>query len=133
MKSKQKIAIGLALFYVLSVMGVALSVHFCGGKLAEIAVFAKETSCKYCKDTPAEKKTDNCCKDTLVTAKVDHSHQMSSSLTLPQLFTVDLILPYPIFKQTQWIAEQASNSILNKVPPLDQRVGLVLLHQSFRI
>ncbi len=133
MKSKQKIAIGLALFYVLSVMGVALSVHFCGGKLAEIAVFAKETSCKYCKDTPAEKKPDNCCEDTQVVAKVDHSHQMSSSLTLAQLFTVDLILPYPIFKQTQWIQEQNSDNFLNKAPPLYQSVGLVVLHQSFRI
>ena len=133
MKLKQKIAFSLSLFYLLSIMGIALSVHFCSGKLADLALFSKQTSCKYCKDIPVEKKADNCCKDTEVMAKVDHSHQISNSLTLPQLFTVDVILPYPIIKQALWVAENTTHNYLNKAPPPQQGVALIVLHQTFRI
>ena len=55
MKLKQKIALSLAVLYAVSVIGFALSLHFCGGKLANVSAFNNEVSCKFCKEIPAEK------------------------------------------------------------------------------
>ena len=133
MKLKQKIALGLCLFYVLSVTGMALSMHFCSGKLADVAFFQNETSCKICNDIPLEKKADNCCEDTEVTAKVDHSHQIAGGITLPSLFLVDHILPYPVFNFTQHVVENHTNDFFNRPPPGQPKVDILVLHQTFRI
>jgi len=86
MKLKQKIALSLAVFYAVSVMGLALSLHFCGGKLANVKIFSNEVSCKFCKEIPAEKKDDGCCKNTQVTVKVKDSHQAEAQIQMPKLF-----------------------------------------------
>ncbi len=133
MKLKRKFAIGLCLFYVLSVTGMALSMHFCSGDLADVAFFQNETSCTMCNDIPLEKKTDNCCEDTEVIAKVDHSHQLTSTLTMPDLFLVDHILPYPALNLTQRVVENTTNDFLNRPPPTQSKVAILVLHQTFRI
>lgn len=132
MKLKQKLALGLSAFYMMSVIGVALSVHFCGGKLASVSFFTNEVACKYCKAEPVAKKDDACCKNTKVEVKVKDNHKAESSFKLPKLFSLeiflgnrltDFFLPYfPAF----------FSSAENKAPPKSSSVSLHVLNCVFR-
>ncbi|KQR71909.1 hypothetical protein [Pedobacter sp. Leaf176] len=133
MKLKQKIALSLALFYMVSVMGLALSLHFCGGKLENVKLFSNEVSCKFCVDIPAEKiKDDGCCKNTQVTVKVKDSHQTAAKVEMPKLFSIQLFLHPPVLEFISNITPAFSRKISNKAPPLSSRVALHVFNCIFR-
>lgn len=122
----------MAVFYAVSVMGLALSLHFCGGKLANVKLFNNEVSCKLCKDIPVAKKDDGCCKNTQVTVKVKDSHQTEAQIQLPKLFSIQLFLHPPVLEFLQNIAPQFFNKIANKAPPLSSRLSLHIFNCIFR-
>jgi len=133
MKLKQKIALSLAVFYAVSVMGLALSLHFCGGKLENVKLFSNEVSCKFCADIPAEKiKDDGCCKNTQVTVKVKDSHQTAAKVEIPKLFSIQLFLHPPVLEFISNITSAFFNKISNKAPPLSSRVALHVFNCIFR-
>ncbi len=132
MKLKQKIAVGLATFYLISVIGVALSMHFCGGKLASVALFANKTSCKYCKQEPLAKKDDGCCKNTKIDVKVKDSHQTESSFKLPKLFSLDTYLHPRISNLIQYFFPKIVGNGTNKAPPKTSGVAIHVFNCVFR-
>lgn len=132
MKLKQKFALGLCAFYAVSVIGIALSIHFCGGKLADVSLFANKTSCKYCKTEPVEKKDDNCCKNTKVDVKVKDSHQAESSVKLPKVFSLESYLPAHIVTFLRPFFPKYFNGSVNKAPPRTSGISLQVLHCVFR-
>ncbi|PWS32747.1 HYC_CC_PP family protein [Pedobacter paludis] len=133
MKLKQKIALSLAVFYTVSVMGLALSLHFCGGKLENVKIFSNEVSCKFCKDIPAEKKKDDgCCKNTQVTVKVKDSHQTEAQIQMPKLFSIQLFLHPPVLEFASNITPAFLSKIANKAPPLSARLPLHIFNCIFR-
>jgi len=133
MKLKQKIALSLAVFYAVSVMGLALSLHFCGGKLENVRLFSSEISCKFCKDIPVEKKKDDdCCKNTQVTVKVKDSHQTESQIQMPKLFAIQLFLHPPVLEFLSNLTPAFLSKISNKAPPLSTRVALHVFNCIFR-
>ncbi|RDC56838.1 hypothetical protein DU508_06445 [Pedobacter chinensis] len=133
MKLKQKIALSLTVLYAVSVMGLALSLHFCGGKLENVKLFSDEVSCKFCMDIPAEKiKDDGCCKNTQVTVKVKDSHQTAAKIEMPKLFSIQLFLHSPVLEFLSNITPQFFNKITNKAPPLSTRVALHVFNCIFR-
>lgn len=133
MKLKQKIALSLAVFYAVSVMGLALSLHFCGDKLENVKLFSNEISCKFCKDIPAEKKKDDgCCKNTQVTVKVKDSHQIEAQTQMPKLFSIQLFLHPPVLEFLSNITPAFFNKITNKAPPLSLGVALHVFNCIFR-
>ena len=133
MKLKQKIALSLAVFYAVSVIGLALSLHFCGGKLANVQLFSNEIACKLCKDIPAEKiKDDGCCKNTQVTVKVKDSHQTEAQTQMPKLFSIQLFLHPPVLEFLTNITPAFFSKISNKAPPLSSRVALHVFNCIFR-
>lgn len=132
MKLKQKIALSLAVFYAVSVMGLALSLHFCGGKLENIKLFSNEVSCKFCKDIPAEKKDDGCCKNTQVTVKVKDSHQTAAQVQMPKLFSIQLFLHPPVLEFLTNITPKFFSKISNKAPSLSSRIALHIFNCIFR-
>ncbi|MNI60547.1 hypothetical protein D3C87_852910 [compost metagenome] len=132
MKLKQKIALSLAVFYAVSVMGLALSLHFCGGKLANVKIFSNEVSCKFCKEIPAEKKDDGCCKNTQVTVKVKDSHQAEAQIQMPKLFSIQLFIHPPVPEFISNISPDFFSKISNKAPPLSARVALHVFNCIFR-
>ena len=132
MKLKQKIALSLAVFYAVSVMGLALSLHFCGGKLENVKLFSNEVSCKFCKDIPAEKKGDGCCKNTQVTVKVKDSHQTAAQVQMPKLFSIQLFLHPPVLEFLTNITPKFFSKISNKAPPLSSRIALHIFNCIFR-
>ncbi|MFC3561303.1 HYC_CC_PP family protein [Pedobacter jamesrossensis] len=133
MKLRQKIALTLAVFYAVSVMGLALSLHFCGGKLENVKLFSNEVSCKFCKDIPAEKiKDDGCCQNKQVTVKVKDSHQGEAQIQMPKLFSIQLFLHPPVLEFLSNITPAFFSKITNKAPPLYSRVALHVFNCIFR-
>ncbi|WP_443945266.1 HYC_CC_PP family protein [Pedobacter sp. AW1-32] len=132
MKLRQKIALALAVFYTVSVIGVALSLHFCGGKLENVKLFSNEVTCKFCKDIPAQKKDDGCCKNTKVSLKVKDSHQSEAQIKLPKLFSMQLFFQLPSFSFFQNIGSDFSSKILNKAPPISPKVAIHIFNCIFR-
>ncbi|WP_443937269.1 HYC_CC_PP family protein [Pedobacter sp. MW01-1-1] len=133
MKLKQKIAFSLAIFYMVSVIGFALSLHFCGGKLENVQLFSHAVSCKLCKDIPAEKiKDDGCCKNTSVTVKVKDSHQTQIQSKLPKLFSIELFFRPVFFNIVQKLRSAFLTQFSNKAPPLSARLALHLFNCIFR-
>lgn len=132
MKLKQKIAVGLATFYLISVIGVALSMHFCGGKLASIAFFENKTACKYCKQEPIAKKDDGCCKNTKVDVKVKDSHQTESAFKLPKVFSLDTYLHPRVSNLIRYFLPKIFTSQENKAPPRATGVGIHVFNCVFR-
>lgn len=131
MKLKQKLAIGLCVFYTFSVIGIALSMHFCGGKLASVAINTHKTSCKLCKKEPVNKKDDGCCKNTKVDIKVKDSHQTTASVKLAKLFATDLFL-VPRFTAAAIFSPEKRLFFINKAPPFASKKAIYLLNCVFR-
>ena len=132
MSLKQKLAISLCTFYLVSVIGVALSLHFCGGKLASISASSAKEVCKYCKLEPIAKKDDNCCKNTKIDVKVKDNHQIESAVKLPKVFSIDAFIPrvaHTIFKQ---FLPNLFNNVENKNPPKITGIALHVMNCVFR-
>ncbi|KQB98760.1 hypothetical protein [Pedobacter sp. Hv1] len=132
MKLKQKLAIGLSTFYLFSVIGVGLSMHFCGGKLASVAFYENKTACKYCKQEPVAKKDDGCCKNTKVDVKVKDSHQTESSFKLPKLFSLDTYLHPRVSEVIKYFLPNLFSRLENKAPPKSTGVAIHVFNCVFR-
>lgn len=129
---KQKLALSLCAFYLVSVIGVALSMHFCGGKLASVAIYTNETACKLCKAEPVEKKDDACCKNTKVDVKVKDSHQAESTFKLAKLFSVDTYLHPRLIAVFKHYLPSIFSRLENKAPPKAAGVALHVFNCVFR-
>ncbi|WP_410221769.1 HYC_CC_PP family protein [Pedobacter sp.] len=133
MRFNRKIAFSLCVFYIVSVLGLALSMHFCGGKLASVDLFTNETACGICKNEPVNKADNKCCKNTQVDLKIKDSHQMTVAVKLPEVFSVDVALPFPIIANDVIFDQPALIHFFNKAPPEPPKLGLYVLNRVFRI
>jgi len=131
MKLKQKIALGLCAFYLISVIGVALSLHFCGGKLSAVH-FTKVALCKSCKSTEKVTNSDKCCKNTAVDAKIKDSHQSGVKVNLPKDFSIQLFLPSFLSEAFTLVLPKLFSKVENKAPPFSARFSLYAYHCVFR-
>jgi hypothetical protein len=132
MKLKQKLALSLCTFYLVSVIGVALSMHFCGGKLASVSVFADRAACDYCKAEAKDKKDDGCCKNTKVDVKVKDSHQAESSFKLPKLFSLETFISSRISELFKPFFPAFLSRMENKAPPRSTSVAIHVFNCVFR-
>ena len=132
MKLKQKSALVLCAFYALSVIGIALSIHFCGGKLADVALYSNKTSCKYCKAEPVDQADDGCCKNTKLEAKIKDSHKAQASFKLPKIFSLETYLPNKVSEIFKPFSAKIVNRLDNKAPPPLLGVSFRVLYCVFR-
>ena len=131
MKLRQKIALGLCAFYLVSVIGVALSLHFCGGELSAVHFFAKANACKGCK--AVEKTVDSkCCKNTTIDAKIKDSHQSSVKVNLPKNYGTQLFLTPFLSEIVASLLPDLFSKIENKAPPFSAGIAIYIFHCVFR-
>lgn len=131
MKLKQKIALGLCAFYLISVIGVALSLHFCGGALSSVH-FTETAVCKMCKAAEKKAESNNCCKNSTVDAKVKDSHESGSKINVPKNYSIQLFL-VPFFHEVvKAILPKLFSKTENKAPPFSARVSLYAFNCVFR-
>lgn len=129
---KQKSAFVLCAIYAFSIIGIALSMHFCGGKLADVALYANKTSCEYCKAEPVDKADDGCCTNTKVEAKIKDDHQSQASFKLPKLFSLETYLPRSVSEIFKTFTPRLFSQLENKAPPPVSGVSLRVLYCVFR-
>ena len=67
-------------FYVLSIVGLSLHLHYCGARLAQVQFQNKEI--RACCSEKVEK-TAKCCKNRVVNYKVKDHHLVNSSIYMP--------------------------------------------------
>lgn len=132
MSLKQKLAISLCTFYLISVIGVALSLHFCGGKLAAVSATRAVAGCNYCKAESSSKKDDKCCKNTKVDVKVKDNHQAEYGFKLPKLFSVDVFLHPNVSEAFNLFLPTYLSKLSNKAPPHYTSVALHVMNCVFR-
>lgn len=130
MKLKQKLALGLCIFYVVSVIGVALSFHFCGGQLSAVHL-NQLVSAKGCGMEKAAA-TSGCCKNTAVDAKIKDSHQSGVKIELPKNLSIQWFLSPFILEAVKVILPKLLSKAENKAPPFSARVSLYAYHCVFR-
>lgn len=88
---KKSSIIFLCVFYLFVSSGLALNVHFCGGKLKNISFFQDEE--KGC--CGSKKKSMGCCKNHSLVCKIKDKHNPVSSLKAPQISSKLLfIIPF---------------------------------------
>lgn len=128
---RQNIAFGLSIFYLLSVIGIALSLHFCGGDLSSVRL-ASKAKCGMCTADEKAQKGDHCCKNTSVDAKVTDSHESGSSVNLPSDFGFTLFLAPIISEYLEVLLPKFLSKAVNKAPPLSARQALHAFNCVFR-
>lgn len=133
MQLKRKIAIALCSFYLISVIGVALSFHFCGGRLASVSAVSTPKGCKFC---ASEKKTGtekDCCKDTSLHVKVDDSHRAAKTISAPDFFGFTTFLPAGITELfTRILPVLFTVETVYETPPDPSGIALNIMHCVFR-
>jgi len=131
MKLQQKIAMALCALYLISVIGVAMNMHFCSGKLSGVS-FKKTAGCGACKSESKYAKNNNCCKDTSVEAKIKDSHKGEAKVNLPQDFSIELFFGPVVSELFKIVLPNTSGGSVNKAPPLSSIFSLHILNCVFR-
>lgn len=132
MNFKQKLALSLCTFYLFSVIGVALSLHFCGGKLASVTVNSSKNNCKVCANESFNKKDDGCCKNTKVELKVKDDHQNVAAKQIAKLFSNAVALPVHLLESCQKFKSTIILKVVNKPPPLITSIAIHVFNCVFR-
>ncbi len=131
MKIRQRTAFGLSLFYLVTVIGLALNLHYCGGKLSSVKLNAP-AECKVCKNERKIASGRDCCKTTGFELKVKDSHQAGLKVKLPSDFGIQLFLVPVSTVFNSWNAAFVQVARGNKAPPRAAIVPLHLFNCVFR-
>lgn len=79
---KESAIILFALFYLTVTSGIAVNIHYCGGKIKNVSLFAKSDNENGCCGN--KKKSKGCCKDKKSFHKVKENHKSSNCIVLKQ-------------------------------------------------
>ncbi|MBS1650615.1 MAG: hypothetical protein JSU07_01270 [Bacteroidetes bacterium] len=95
----KKILILTMLFiYTVSVTGMNIQFHYCGGKIKSISLFHHGDSEKGC--CGKKMKKDRCCNDKTTSFKLKDSHDYSPSSKVPPSFIKCVVSNIPLFTFT---------------------------------
>lgn len=132
MKLRQKIALGLCVFYLVSVIGVALSLHFCGGELFAVHFSKAAVACSGCKTVEKKDTTNKCCKNTSVDAKIKDSHQSGSKVDVPKNYSIQWFLAPFLSRVIDAVFPNLFSKIENKAPPFVSGISIYVFNCVFR-
>lgn len=117
---RQLTSIGLLVFYLLVSVGVPVTVHYCQGQVAEVAVLKSDISC-CCGDM----EDDGCCENESQYVSLDTDQQVVRSLEFTPILDV-LSVPALLSEDTEdgfdGLSEVACN--IDLPPPKNQPLWL---------
>ncbi|MFM6954364.1 MAG: HYC_CC_PP family protein [Sphingobacteriaceae bacterium] len=114
--------------YLLSTLGLAVNVHYCGNKLAQVQFQSREI--RNCCSEKAEK-TAGCCKNQLVNFKIKDQHLSGGSVEMPTL--VEVVLPSSlVYTKTSYLFNTEKYTFFLQKPP-PNTVPREVLYSVFRI
>lgn len=122
---------GLCALYLVSVIGIAMNMHFCSGKLSSIR-FIETAKCPACAKADKIGNSHNCCKTTSVDVKVKDSHQAGFKIKLPENFSLKLFLGPRVTDALESFLPNYLRLGENKAPPLSSVVSLHIYNCVFR-
>lgn len=131
MKLRQKLTLGLCAFYLITMIGFALNMHFCGGKLSEVR-WVETASCGACKASEKKQQAGDCCKDKSIEAKIKDSHQVGAKVKLPMDFSLEMLFSPLISEVFRQLMPTLFSRIENKAPPLSAILSLHAYNCVFR-
>ena len=117
----------LAIVYLAVSSGVAMSIHYCMGKISSVDLMHSSDKCSNC----GMKKSDGCCKDEFKIVKLSDSHKIISN-------EINIFSPVAVIDNPNGIFNQAIYSSvirpgINNHSPPDRDVSLNILYCVFRI
>lgn len=111
---KKALAILFSFFYLLSVSGLSLNFHYCGGKIKKVSFFhTDEEGC--CKGEMKE--TAGCCKEKTATVKTLETHEAPASIQVLSFKNVTAEVQFvcvPSISALYFISQEIP---LNHAPP----------------
>jgi len=131
MKFQQKLASALCAFYLIAMIGLAISMHFCGGKLSSVKI-GEAATCPACKEDKKITKEHDCCKTRSIESKIKDSHQAGLKVKLPGDFSVQLFLGQPFSVLLSKAFLVLPLRAFNKAPPQSSIISLHLFNCVFR-
>lgn len=115
--------------YIITVLGFALNLHYCGSVLAAVKI---NSPVKACKTAPVTKK---CCKDKEIDVKLKDVHQAQPSSFLSGLFGFDIPkIPFGdyVLSAQQALLEKLSDPLPPQPPPAT-KTDPVIKNRNLRI
>jgi len=123
-------AVLLTMLYVVTVLGFALNLHYCGNNISSVKINAPAVACGM--DKVAGKM--NCCKDTQLQVKVKDVHQAEETSFLSQILGFEL--PHLPFGNYSFFPQQPSlEKYFDRAPPDEpvQSIASFIKNCIFRI
>lgn len=113
----------LAILYITVSSGVAMSIHYCMGKVASVSLMHTDHGCGMKKD---------CCKNEFKIVKLNDSHKLFSNEV--KIFAPELISNKAKANSDSWFIVNTTRPDLNNhSPPRFSGVSLNILYSVFRI
>jgi hypothetical protein len=132
---KKFFVIPIMFIYLLAVSGIMVTVHYCGQEMESLSFFSKSDKCDEteCNDEPG--KSDGCCQDKTVAAKVTNEQDAVNAFKLKlQPIEIVAVLTTKIYSDQNDVrlsAIEAPSYRANAPPGLWQSIPLFKLHSSF--
>ena len=128
---KKIISILLLFLYLVPVIGINASVHYCGGKISSVSVGLEKTTKCTC---GSKKMKKDCCKDKKISFKLTDNQQKTQVLTLNFFKIVDFqpsIIPDYTFLNPPVFVQKGFYNTLH--PPENVKPPIYILNQVFII
>jgi hypothetical protein len=128
---KRLTSLFLTKVYIITALGFALNLHYCGSVLAEVKIDAPVKSCKL----PAAKKM-KCCSDKKIDVKVNDAHESQSPSIIAKLFGFELTkIPFGdyILSAQQALLEKLCDPTPPAPPPSSGKTAQFIKNCSLRI
>ncbi|MBA3674196.1 MAG: hypothetical protein H0W75_04435 [Chitinophagaceae bacterium] len=118
----------LAIVYLGVSSGVAMTIHYCMGKVSSVELLTHNDKCSKC----GMKSGSGCCKDEFKIVKLTDSHKLIIN-------DINISAPVAIINNSKSIFDsnvfltQITSDFNNHSPPLSQGISLCILNSVFRI
>lgn len=128
---KRLTSLFLTKVYIITALGFALNLHYCGSVLAAIKIDAPASTCKL----PVAKKM-KCCSDKKIEVKVKDAHDTQAPSIIAKLFGFELTkIPFGeyIFSAQQALLEKLSNQAPPPPPPPSGKTAQYIKNCTLRM
>jgi len=115
----------IVISYVMTVTGIPVYLHYCGGELEEISYLTKTTSC--CGEEEEDDTDSDCCKNESQILKntIDFTHNTNVS-SLPFKSCTNIFFLSKLFSSSLSIADSVcSNKTIDHSPPRPQHAVML--------
>lgn len=118
----------------ITVIGIPVYYHYCGGELEEISYVLKSNSCCGEEEDESEQASNDCCKDEnrILKSNIDFTIKSQDDYTLVKTFSQVFYISLP-FTTTNDHSSASLLSVYAKHPPANLQHSLVISTSVLRI